>query len=52
MVGDANDTNRMERALEVFRKTKDRFIFIILDSHIGYGLPHNQDTPEANELHS
>ncbi len=47
-VGDANDVDRIERALEVFRKTKGRPTFIILDSHIGYGSPHKQDTAEAH----
>jgi transketolase len=47
-VGDANDVDRIERALEVFRKTKGRPTFIVLDSHIGYGSPHKQDTPEAH----
>jgi transketolase len=47
-VGDANDTDHIEHALEVFRKTKDRPTFIILDSHIGYGSPHKQDTAEAH----
>jgi transketolase len=47
-VGDANDTDRIEHALEVFRKTKGRPTFIILDSHIGYGSPHKQDTAEAH----
>jgi transketolase len=47
-VGDANDIDRIEHALEVFRQTKDRPTFIILDSHIGYGSPHKQDTPEAH----
>ena len=32
----------------VFRKTKGRPTFIILDSHIGYGSPHRQDTAEAH----
>jgi transketolase len=45
-VGDANDIDRIEHALEVFRKTKGRPTFIVLDSHIGYGSPHKQDTPE------
>src|SRR6185369_10341858 len=44
----ANDTDRIEHALEVFRKTKGRPTFIVLDSHIGYGSPHKQDTPEAH----
>jgi transketolase len=47
-VGDANDVERIEHALEVFRKTKGRPTFIILDSHIGYGSPHKQDTSEAH----
>ena len=47
-VGDANDTDRIEHALETFRKTKGRPTFIILDSHIGYGSPHKQDTAEAH----
>src|SRR2546427_2859860 len=47
-VGDANDTDRIERALEVFRKTNGRPTFMILDSHIGYGSPHKQDTAEAH----
>jgi transketolase len=47
-VGDANDTDRIQHALDVFRKTKDRPTFIILDSHIGYGSPHKQDTADAH----
>jgi transketolase len=47
-VGDANDIDRIEHALEVFRKTKGRPTFIVLDSHIGYGSPNRQDTPEAH----
>jgi hypothetical protein len=47
-VGDANDIDRIEHALQVFRQTKDRPTFLILDSHIGYGSPHKQDTPEAH----
>ncbi|HWT78997.1 MAG TPA: transketolase, partial [Candidatus Methylomirabilis sp.] len=47
-VGDANDVERMESALETFRKTAGRPTFIILDSHIGYGAPHKQDTAAAH----
>jgi transketolase len=47
-VGDANDTDRIQRALEIFRATKGRPTLIILDSHIGYGSPHKQDTAEAH----
>jgi transketolase len=47
-VGDANDIDRIERALEVFRNTKRRPTLIVLDSHIGYGSPHKHDTAEAH----
>jgi transketolase len=47
-VGDANDIDRIEQALGIFRKTKGRPTFIILDSHIGYGSPHKQDTAAAH----
>src|SRR5258708_5348023 len=42
-VGDANDIDRIQDALQVFHQTKGRPTFIILDSHIGYGSPHKQD---------
>jgi transketolase len=47
-VGDANDTDRIEQALETFKKTEGRPTFIILDSHIGYGSPHKHDTSEIH----
>ena len=47
-VGDANDIDRIEHALDIFHKTKERPTFIILDSHIGYGSPHKQDTAAAH----
>ncbi|MCP2502014.1 MAG: transketolase [Deltaproteobacteria bacterium] len=47
-VGDANDIERIEHALDIFHKTKDRPTFIVLDSHIGYGSPHKQDTSAAH----
>jgi transketolase len=47
-VGDANDLERIEDALAVFRKTKGRPTLIILDSHIGYGSPHKIDTAAAH----
>jgi transketolase len=47
-VGDANDLDRIEQALEVFRQTNGRPTFIVLDSHIGYGSPHKQDTSAAH----
>jgi len=47
-VGDANDVDRIEHALIVFRQTEGRPTFIVLDSHIGYGSPHKQDTAAAH----
>jgi transketolase len=47
-VGDANDTDRIGHALEIFRKTQGRPTLIVLDSHIGYGAPHKQDTADAH----
>ena len=47
-VGDANDIDRIERALSIFGSTKGRPTLIILDSHIGYGAPHKQDTAAAH----
>jgi transketolase len=47
-VGDANDIERIEDALAIFRKTKGRPTLIILDSHIGYGSPHKIDTAVAH----
>src|SRR6202023_1738630 len=47
-VGDANDTDPLAHALGVFRKTTGRPTFIVLDSHIGYGSPHKQDTSAAH----
>jgi transketolase len=47
-VGDANDLDRIQRALGVFEQTKARPTLIIIDSHIGYGSPHKQDTSAAH----
>ena len=47
-IGDANDIERIEHALGVFRKTQGRPTLIILDSHIGYGSPNKQDTSAAH----
>jgi transketolase len=47
-VGDANDIERIEHALDIFHNAKGRPTFIILDSHIGYGSPHRQDTAAAH----
>jgi transketolase len=47
-VGDANDTERLDRAFQTFKNTKDRPTLIIVDSHIAYGAPHKQDTSSAH----
>jgi transketolase len=47
-VGDANDLERIENTLDIFRKTNGRPTFIVLDSHIGYGAPNKQDTAAAH----
>jgi len=47
-VGDANDLDMLERAFRVFKKTFDRPTLIIVDSHIGYGSPHKEDSPAAH----
>jgi transketolase len=47
-VGDANDTERLAEALQKFRDTHDAPTLIVVDSHIGYGAPHKQDTAAAH----
>ena len=47
-VADANDLQMLGRAFETFKKTTDRPTLIIVDSHIGYGSPHKQDTNAAH----
>ena len=47
-VADANDVDMLNRAFEVFDATDDRPTLIIVDSHIGWGSPHKQDTASAH----
>jgi transketolase len=47
-VGNANDVERIEHALDIFQKTRERPTFIVLDSHIGYGSPHKENTAAAH----
>jgi transketolase len=47
-LADANDTEGFARAVEIFRATKDRPTLIIVDSIIGYGAPHKQNTAAAH----
>ncbi len=47
-VGDANDLDALGVAFNHFLATKDRPTLIIVNSHIGYGSPHKQDTSAAH----
>jgi transketolase len=47
-VRDANDTAAVDRCIELFHRTKDHPTLIIVESHIGYGAPHKQDTAAAH----
>jgi len=47
-VSDANDLEMLARAFQTFKKTTDRPTLIVVDSHIGYGSPHKQDTNAAH----
>jgi transketolase len=47
-VADANDLEMLGRAFETFLHTNDRPTLIIVDSHIGYGSPHKQDSNAAH----
>jgi transketolase len=47
-VADANDLEMLSRAFETFQHTTDRPTLIIVDSHIGYGSPHKQDSNSSH----
>jgi transketolase len=47
-VGDANDLDMLQRAIEVFKQCRDRPTLIIVDSHIAWGAPNKQDTSAAH----
>jgi transketolase len=47
-VGDANDRELLARGFEAFKTESRRPTLIIVDSHIGYGAPHKQDTSGAH----
>ena len=47
-VGDANDLEMLDRALQAFHGTTDRPTLIVVDSHIAYGAPNKQDTSGAH----
>src|SRR5262249_59672583 len=46
--GDDNTIKRIDNSIDIFRQTQDRPTFIVVDSHIGYGAPHKQDTAAAH----
>jgi len=47
-VTDANDLDMLARGYDNFLRSKDRPTLIVVDSHIGYGSPHKQDSYEAH----
>jgi transketolase len=47
-VADANDLDMLGRAYETFLKTKEQPTLIVVDSHIGYGSPHKQDSSDSH----
>jgi len=47
-VADANDTEVLARAIEVFKRTNDAPTLIVVDSVIGYGSPHKHNTAAAH----
>jgi transketolase len=47
-VGDANDLGLLTAAFERFKGEEERPTLLIVDSHIGYGSPHKQDTAAAH----
>jgi transketolase len=47
-VTDANDLDALAKAFNQFLATNDRPTLVIVNSHIGYGAPHKQDTNAAH----
>ena len=47
-VTDANDLDMIRAGFRTFQQTNDRPTLIIVNSHIGWGSPHRQDTAEAH----
>lgn len=47
-VADANDLMQLSRAYKDFLAHGDKPMLIVVDSHIGYGSPHKQDSYEAH----
>jgi transketolase len=47
-VGDANDTEQLAQSLKRFQNNDNAPTLVIVDSHIGFGAPHKQDTSAAH----
>ena len=47
-VPDANDTAAVSTAMKSFKADQTSPMLIVVNSHIGYGAPHKQDTREAH----
>jgi transketolase len=47
-IGDPNDTGRLVEALDGFRRSREAPTLIIVDTIIGFGAPHKQDTAAAH----
>ena len=47
-VADANDTEALARAIEVFKRTDDAPTLIVVDSVIGFGSPNKHNTAAAH----
>ncbi len=47
-VADANDLGALGAAFDAFEQEAERPTLVVVDSHIGYGAPHKQDTSAAH----
>ena len=47
-VRDANDLKEVEAGIQAFLQEKSRPTLVIVDSHIGYGSPHKQDSSKSH----
>jgi transketolase len=47
-VADGNDLGALDAALAAARRGADRPSLVMVRTHIGFGSPHKQDTPEAH----
>ncbi|HZP76424.1 MAG TPA: transketolase [Pseudolabrys sp.] len=47
-IGNVNDLEHIDAAIEIFHRCQDRPTLVICESHIGYGAPHKQDTAAAH----